>query len=123
MRIPKILHINNQSKLNTNIFLYNCVVKFIHVHTHTRHIIIPPAEIMKQVMLAWADHQLSNGMIQESLSVGCLEETSKEGKNRSSCAELFVKKVFLEISQNSQENTCDRVSFLIRLQASGVQLY
>ena len=25
----------------------------------------------------------------------------------------FVKKVFLEISQNSQENTCSRVSFLI----------
>ena len=97
MRIPKILRINNQSKLNTDIFLYNCVVTFIHVHTHTRHIIIPRAEIMKQVMLAWADHQLSNGMIQESLSVGCLEETSKEGKNRSSCPEVFVKKVFLEI--------------------------
>ena len=30
-----------------------------------------------------------------------------------------VKKVFLEISQNSQENTCARVSFLIKLQASG----
>ena len=29
-----------------------------------------------------------------------------------------VKMVFLEISQNSQENTCDRVSFLIKLQAS-----
>ena len=28
-----------------------------------------------------------------------------------------VKKVFLEISQNSQENTCGRVSFLIKLQA------
>ena len=28
-----------------------------------------------------------------------------------------VKKVFLEISQNSQENTCARVSFLIKLQA------
>ena len=28
-----------------------------------------------------------------------------------------VKKVFLEISQNSQENTCVRVSFLIKLQA------
>ena len=26
-------------------------------------------------------------------------------------------KVFLEISQNSQENTCDKVSFLIKLQA------
>ena len=27
-----------------------------------------------------------------------------------------VKKVFLEISQNSQENTCARVPFLIKLQ-------
>ena len=30
-----------------------------------------------------------------------------------------VKKMFLEISQNSQENLCSRVSFLIKLQASG----
>ena len=30
-----------------------------------------------------------------------------------------VKKVFLEISQNSQENTCARVSLLMKLQASG----
>ena len=29
----------------------------------------------------------------------------------------FVKKVFLKISQNSQENTCARVSFLIKSQA------
>ena len=28
-----------------------------------------------------------------------------------------VKKVLLEISQNSQENACARVSFLIKLQA------
>ena len=34
-----------------------------------------------------------------------------------------VKKLFLEISQNSWENTCDRVSFLIKLQALGLQLY
>ena len=30
-----------------------------------------------------------------------------------------VKKVFLEISQNSQENTCTRISFLIKFQAWG----
>ena len=30
-----------------------------------------------------------------------------------------VKEAFSEISQNSQENTCARVSFLIKLQASG----
>ena len=29
----------------------------------------------------------------------------------------FVEKVFSEISQNSQENTCARISFLIKLQA------
>ena len=29
-----------------------------------------------------------------------------------------VKKVFLKIPQNSQENTCARVSYLIKLQAS-----
>ena len=31
---------------------------------------------------------------------------------------VLYKKVFLEISQNSQENTCARVSFLIKLQAA-----
>ena len=29
-----------------------------------------------------------------------------------------AKKLFLELSQSSQENTCTRVSFLIKLQAS-----
>ena len=33
---------------------------------------------------------------------------------------VLCKKVFLEISQNSQENTCARVSFLINLQAWGL---
>ena len=37
--------------------------------------------------------------------------------------EVFCKKVFLEILQNSQENTCARVSFLIKLQSCGLQLY
>ena len=35
----------------------------------------------------------------------------------------FVNKVFLKISQDSQENNCDRASFLIKLQDSGLQLY
>ena len=34
-----------------------------------------------------------------------------------------VKKVFLEILQNSQENNCARVSFLTKMQGSGLQLY
>ena len=35
---------------------------------------------------------------------------------------FYAKKVFLEILQNSQENTCARVSFLIELQATSLQL-
>ena len=37
--------------------------------------------------------------------------------------DVLRKKVFLEVSQNSQENTCAWVPFLIKLQASGFQLY
>ena len=37
-------------------------------------------------------------------------------RTRSSHQRCSMKKVFLEISQNSQENTCARVSFLIKLQ-------
>ena len=45
--------------------------------------------------------------------VYCTEPSSPEaGAQRCS-----VKKVFLEISHNSRENTCVRVSFLIKLQA------
>ena len=39
---------------------------------------------------------------------------------RSSRLKVYCKKVFLEISQNSQENTCARVSFLIKLQAQSM---
>ena len=34
-----------------------------------------------------------------------------------------VKKVFLEISQNGQENTCARVSFSIKLQIEATQVF
>ena len=36
---------------------------------------------------------------------------------------VLCSRLFLEISQNSQESTCARVSFLITLQAWGLQLY
>ena len=42
---------------------------------------------------------------------------------KSSRPEVFFKKVFLEISQNSQESTCVRVSFLIKLQAEAESLF
>ena len=44
-------------------------------------------------------------------------------KSRSSCPEVFSKKVASKILQNSQENNCAKIPFLIKLQASGLQLY
>ena len=34
-----------------------------------------------------------------------------------------LKKMFLELLQNSQENTCVWVSFLVKLKALGLQVY
>ena len=48
----------------------------------------------------------------------------QEGKFSEAVAQMCsVKKMFLEISQNSLEKPCARVSFLINLQASVPQLY
>ena len=44
-------------------------------------------------------------------------------KREAATGGVLCKKLFLEISQNSQENTCARDSFLIKLQGSGLQLY
>ena len=41
-------------------------------------------------------------------------------KTEAATRSVLWKKVFLEISQNSQENTCARVSFLIKLQLWGL---
>ena len=46
-----------------------------------------------------------------------------EAIKRSSHQKCSIKKVFLENLQNSQENTCARVSFLIKLQAVRLLLY
>ena len=43
--------------------------------------------------------------------------------SRSSHQKCSIEKVFLKISQNSQENTCVRASFLTKLQALGLELY
>ena len=44
-------------------------------------------------------------------------EQAKVADSEAVAQRCSVKKVLLEISQNSQEKTCDRVSFLIKSQA------
>ena len=55
-----------------------------------------------------------------------LNETSFSSKSENAKAAtrgILEEKVFLEISPKSQENTCARASFLIKLNVSGLQLY
>ena len=52
----------------------------------------------------------------------CLQWFKTDPKHTSSHQRCSMKKD-LKISQNSQENTCARVSSLLKLQASGLQLY
>ena len=59
--------------------------------------------------------------------VSCSQESihlnrSKRKEKEAATGDVLWEKVFLEISQNSQENTCVGVSFLIKLQASAGRL-
>ena len=55
-------------------------------------------------------------LILPSLKVSSIEETE------AATGGVLYEKVLLEISQHLQENTCARVYFIIKLQASGLQL-
>ena len=43
-----------------------------------------------------------------------LKKVNLHGKSRTSHQKISIKKLFLKISQNLQENTCTRVSFLMK---------
>ena len=61
----------------------------------------------------------------QCFSINNVKSTFKErisGVSTSSHQRCSVKKVFLEVSRNSQENTCSRVSFFIKLQAQACNL-
>ena len=45
----------------------------------------------------------------------------QKSKDRSGHRRCLLKNLFLEILQNSQENTCTKVSFLIKLQVSALK--
>ena len=51
-----------------------------------------------------------------------LQANESWSENKAVVQKCSVKKVFLGISQNSQGNICARACFLIKLQASDLQL-
>ena len=64
--------------------------------------------LSNQCLIVLFDHVLYDLLVSLSITLNVWEAVVQRNS---------VKKVFLEISQNSQENTCVRASFLIKLQA------
>ena len=62
-------------------------------------------------------------MFQKSYTIHWIRSQSTWCRVEAAVQRCSVKKMFLEISQNSQENTCTRGSFLIKLQVSGLKLF
>ena len=67
-------------------------------------------------------------MIRKELWWWVWSEIEVSGDSNSYCIEaaaggVLYQKMFIKNSQNSQEKTCARVSFFIKLQAWGLQLY
>ena len=75
----------------------------------------PPENIRKPLVFS-EDQKETLG--KKGLRWGKLLTSSHMVKSKSNRREVFRKKVFLKISQNSQENASARVSLLIKLQAS-----
>ena len=99
LRIPILRNICQQLVLNTitqqdlSISNSNCFLSIVVLY----HII--DVHCLRKIFVCLLDvGMFDRGVQKQPLEVSC-------------------KKVFLEISQNSQENTCARVSFLIKLQA------
>ena len=68
-------------------------------------------------LLEWCGDARAFQIAYESNLMSCLTVSENPEAVVQRCS---VKKVFLEISQNSQENTCARVTFLIKLQTGNV---
>ena len=64
----------------------------------------------------------SEASLSSSDSLDSFSNFDKQNHTEAVAWRCSVKKVFLEILQNSQENICARASFLIKLQASGLQI-
>ena len=83
-----------------------------------------PATFLRKQLIAL--YMVLNTPLSQKLSTYNYNPDACKDPNdyRSSRSKVFCKKGVLEISHNnSQENTCARASFLIKLQASDLQLY
>ena len=81
-----------------------------HIHTLYKNYIFFSGLVILEKFEFWGyiDSRITEDVSKEDVPLSVFHFRSSRPQ---------VKKVFLEVSQNLQENTCARVSFLIKLQA------
>ena len=104
---------NTSRERKTRICVFLCAVKANSNHDERLK--------TRMSLFIWPSLFSFNTKVNLNYCVGVKEKRSKKScRNQDTEAvarRYSVKKVFLEMSQNSQENTCARISFLIKLQA------
>ena len=125
-------------KLSEVSLLYNNWIQFILWFSclDTKHLISLWLHLLQKMYpLGWYSfhsHFSNTGLLKDSKSLKLFVKYLQLYRKSSATPQFFQKqppevfyrkKVFLKFLQKSQENTCARVSFLIKLQASGLQLY
>ena len=118
----KIIVTRTLLKMNISLFISNyfwkwCLLGFIKTFLSSSINSFPDFnEIIYQLLRIFNDFW-HNYILQRKPFQGNLKSTEAVVQRYS------VKKLFLEVSQNSQKNTCARVPFLIKLQGWDLQLY
>ena len=115
IKVAYLQKLANQISLETNYVEVSFLIKL-----HARG---PETFLRKQLI---ALYMVLNTPLSQKLSTYNYNPDACKDPNdyRSSRSKVFCKKGVLEISHNnSQENICARASFLIKLQASDLQLY
>ena len=109
VEIEKIILLLNSKKSNNIYGVFAGLLKCLAKH-------------VSPVLSSLFNESIGTGLFPDHMKLAMITRVYKVGSkldispSRSSRQECSVKKVFLETSQNSQENTCARASFLIKLQ-------
>ena len=99
--------IENSSNIDRDILDF-CIQQFDQIVRHLQHIVNADSPVADDSPIA---DELAAILLR-------IETVSEKLENPEAVVQrCSMKKVFLEILQNSQENNCARVSFLIKLQA------
>ena len=85
---------------------------------HITRLLFSTTENVTSAELPFAEDEIQKSYVRRKKYVKDVPKNNKKGSSNRTCS---VKNMFLKTKQNSQENTCTRVYFSIKLQPWGLQ--